>query len=142
MSHFRASYITMMGLFWTNYVTIMGLFWANYITIMGLFWTTHITIIRYNYITIMRRNLLNHSRVARGSCNIFKDTLTVVRQASERGDGVRTGVGVISSSEKVLIEASDENSEACDAARSSSIASEWPEGGGGEVTKDIRGGGT
>ena len=58
------------------------------------------------------------------------------------GEGVVTGVGVISSSEKDPIEASDENKEACDGAGSSSMSTGWSEGCGGEVTRDIKGGGS
>ena len=120
MSHFRARYITI-GLFWASYVTAMGHFWASYITvkdlfwasyitirgapyitiicysyitIMGLFWTTYITVtFRCSYITIGRRNLLDHNRVARDNCGIMKDALTFIRQISKRGDGGGRGRG-------------------------------------------------
>ena len=58
------------------------------------------------------------------------------------GEGMRTGVGVISSSEKDPIEALDENKKASDMAGSSSIASGRSEICGGAGTKDIKGGGT
>ena len=58
------------------------------------------------------------------------------------GEGVGAGVGVISSSEKDPIEASDENREACDGAGSSTMSAGQSEDCGGEVTRDIKGGGS
>ena len=109
MSHFRARYITI-GLFCASYITPKGLFWASYITIrgtpyitnicysyitiMGHFWTTYITVtFRCSYITIIKRNLLDHNRVARDNWYITKDALTVIRQVSKRGDGGGRGRG-------------------------------------------------